>query len=82
MVQIWKTFFFMLIFVLPGCASRAHPIITSAAPTGIVYRVTADHLDKTRKLAMQHCANHRKKARYEQVTEAGTEDVIAAFRCA
>jgi hypothetical protein len=72
---------FAVTFAVAGCSSHPRPIVTSAAPTGIVYRVAADHIDATRKLAGQHCADHNKRARFEQVTDGGRETVIAAFRC-
>jgi hypothetical protein len=68
-------------FAVAGCSSNFHPIVTSAAPTGIVYKVAADRIDATRKLATQHCADHSKRALFEQVTDGGRETVIAAFRC-
>ena len=67
--------------LLSACSGGYHPVVTSAAPTGIVYRIPSDRVDATRKLAAEHCAGHKKSARFEQVTDTGGESVIAAFRC-
>lgn len=66
---------------LSGCTPALHAVVTSAAPTSIVYRVPADKVDHSRRLASRHCADHNKKARFEQVTDAGRDTVVAAFRC-
>ena len=66
---------------LTCCSYGSRPVITSAAPSGIVYRVAADHINQTRKLASRHCADHKKTARIEQVTEGDNQTVVASFRC-
>ena len=72
---------FVALTLLPGCASGFRPIVLSAAPTKIVYRVPPERIDMARLAANEHCSDHKKRALFEQVTDAGGPTMIASFRC-
>ena len=71
----------LAIMVLPGCAGSFHPVVLSAAPTKIVYRIPPERIEIARVAANAHCSDHKRRALFEQVTDAGGPTMVATFRC-
>lgn len=66
---------------LPSCATQFHPVVLSAAPTEIVYRVPPDKIEAARVAANAHCSNHQRRARFDRVTDSGGPTILVSFSC-